>query len=443
MLHMKLVINGGRKNENACQVGYSAIIEQLLKGSLNEKQKNILKKELGVESEIAGGKTILHNTCSYRTLNKEIELLSSTLCRLMFTKEKIDPVVSSISEHYLPENISAPHLSHLFKELAVFGAKDPLGRNYCQYQIQKVVPEELREFYLVHYTPTVSSLVISGNFNMKAVKRTISKHFVSWKTLRKEEDATENTDVEIPKIKGKEITFVNKTDSKDHLLKWVRSAPSSHSPDHPAFLVACKLFDKCLKEKTIDSSKFSSTTVSDHLTETNCVVSENELISSIHLFDTILQNFHNTPFTVSDLEVTLNKLKNDLLKKDNPESILSFYDPLTYNFELQKNYLKHLNNISVSNIEMVRKKYFDPNSYKLIVVGKEHVVREQLKGLENVVHYETSDFETCNEACKEIIIVQCHCESCYRRGYCNIWRFDPSKKESIKNAKSRAKYTAK
>jgi zinc protease len=440
ILSVKLLINGGKKNEAGCQVGYSEIIRDLL--------KETLKKDKLLTCQISSGQTILNTRCTKRSFNKEMDLLSSTLSRLCFTKEKIDPIVSSIGEQYLPENISAYHLSHLFRDLIIYGTKDPLGRNYCQYQIQKVIPEELREFYLVHYTPTVSSLVICGNFNTKSVKKQIAKNFVRWKTLRKEESLTEEPVPEAPEIKDKKIALINKIDANDYLLKWVRRAPSSRSPDHLAFLVTCHLFDHFLKEKTkgmvhSDSVNFKPISHTVGFNEINCTTGQNDLPDAIKFFDTILQSFYTLKFTETDLEATVKDLKDNYIKNGGCEAILSFYDPLIYDIGSRKNYLSNLSAVSMPDIQMVLKKYFDPDSYRLIIVGKAHLVRTQLDFLENVTSYETSDFETCDEACKEVIVIKCHCESCYRRGYCNIWRFDPKDKKGIKNAKARAKFAVK
>ena len=88
---------------------------------------------------------------------------------------------------------------------------------------------------------------------------------------------------------------------------------------------------------------------------------------------------------------------------------------------------------------MILENYFIPKAYKLIIVGKEHIVKDQLDLLGNVTSYKPADLETCDDAFKEVVIFKCHCESCYRRGYCNIWRFNPKDKNAIKNAKAKVK----
>ncbi len=442
-LNIKLVINGGKKNETSCQVGYSAIIKQLLKESLNEKKRAIYKNDKELSCEINNGQTIINTSCSKRNLNAEMDVLSSTLARLYFTKEKIDPIVSEIGNQYLPENMSDKNLVYLFKDLLLYGKDKPLGRNYCQYQIQKVVPEQLREFYLVHYTPSVSSLVICGNFNIRAAKKIIAKNFVRWKTLRKEDNKVEEPNEEVPEIKNKEITFVNKIDSKAFLLKWILSAPSSKSADLPAFLLTCELLNRVLKEKfSNDSLKFEPIIYTSALMEINCSANQNNLSNAIHLLDTALQNIHQTAFSTSQLSEALTELKTNFINTKDV-GILSFYNPLLYDFDSRKNYLNNLSAFTIADVEPILKKYFSRDSYKLIIVGKEHLVKKELETFENVKKHQTFDFETCDETCKEIVIIKCHCESCYRRGYCNVWTFDPSQKASIKSAKSRAKFTVK
>jgi len=452
VLNIKLVVNGGKKNEAPCEVGYSEIIQRLLSESLNEKRNLVFKKETMVICETNGGQTIVNAKCLKSDFNKEMELLSKTISGLSFTKDKMDRIVSSIVDHYKPENLSSFNLSDIYRNFILYSSKKSLGRNYCQYQLEKVLPEELREFYNKNYLPKRSSLLICGKFNVTEVKKMIAKNFVIWRSTHKEESCEEDLEL-IPKIKSKEIAFINKHDSEYYVLKWVQSAPSFMSPDHPAFLIACDLFNRYLAEKIKENPKtiaftsvFGTNAIAGVFTnsksdfiEINCIAGQKEITEAVKLFDTTLQNFHKLKFNETDLEETIKKLKDNYIKINTPESILSFYDPLLYDFDSRINYLSNLSGIKLQDIQMAVKKYFIPGSYKLIIVGKEYLVSDQLNLLGNVTKYQTSEFETCDEACKEIVLIRCHCESCWKRGQYKIWRFNPNQKDAIKSAKAKTK----
>lgn len=438
ILNVRLVINGGKINENECEVGYSEIIQKLITRSLDEKQGPFLKKEQRLSCEIKNGQTIISGNCLRADLNKEIELVCATVARLAFTKDKMDQAVSDISDHYDPISISTASLSAIFKNLLLYGPKHPLGRSYCQYAVQKILPEELREFYIAHYTPKRASLVVSGNFKEQEVKKIIAKNFIKWRSSIKEENVPEDAELTMPQIKSREIAFVNKLDSENYTLKWVLPAPSFKSVDHPAFIVACALFNHIIKEK-LNSLNFDTVSYSNGVAETNCIADKNNLTEAIKLFDTSINIFRERNLTENEVKQTTKTLKSNYLKNNSSERVSSLYDPVSFNFGSQKNFLTNLSRVSVVDVKMILENYFIPKAYKLIIIGKEHIVKDQLDLLGHITSYKPADIETCDDACKEVVIFKCHCESCYRRGYCNIWRFNPKDKNAIKNAKAKVK----
>jgi zinc protease len=444
--HVRLTIPGGKKNETACQVGYSEIIQRLLNEAPREKQNFGMEPGTSLTCVLLNGQTVLSGNCSAADFNKVMELLSTTVSRLSFTKLSMDKAVSSIVDAYKTENMSSYCLAAIYRDLVWYGIKHPLGRTYCQYQIEKVIPEQLRDFYVEHYLPKGSSLLVSGNFNAGGVRKTVAKHFVKWRLLRKADHLAKDPDLPEPKIKSRDITFINKRDSEHFLLKWVQTAPASASPDHPAFLLASAVFDRYLADKIEeqegvkeDTLNFKPVSYTSSFMEINALAGHNQLAQAIRLLDTALYHFRQLKFTEADLETSVKKMKDDPLKLNTSEKLLAFYDPLYYDFIQRLNYSTGLSAIRPQDIQTIAKKYFNPEAYQLIVVGKEDWLAGQLDTLKQINRYQAWEFETCDEACKEVVIIKCHCEICYRRGQCYIWRFDPSQKNAIKRARSKAK----
>lgn len=445
-LSVKLAINGGRKNESKCQVGYSEIIRQLLTEALNEKRNPVLKKENLPLCDIQNGQTVFSGKCGRSNLDMQLELLSSALLKLFFKKEKMDNIVSSITNTYKLENVNAESLSVIYRDLLFYSDKHPLGRSYCQYQIDKVLPEELREFYERYYTPQKTSILVCGNFNVKTVRKTITKQFMKWRARHTDENANENPVPKIPVIKNREIAFVNKRGQEKHIMKWILPAPAPTSQEHTAFLIACYLFDKNLAKKTgtdPDTVHFSPVLCANDFAEINCIIQPSKLNKAIQLFDSTLSEFHNTKFTPEDLQEAVGQLKNDYKKITTTEEVLAFYNPLLYGFSQRKNYPAILSAATPAEIHALLKKYFRPAAYKLVIVGDESRAIIQLSTLKNATRYNTTDFETCDDACRDVVIVKCHCESCWRRGQYKIWQINPNNAEALKRAKSKARLSDK
>jgi len=447
VLTIRLVINGGKKNETKCQVGYSDVIQRLISETLKNKWNRTVEKEYWLTCKLIRGQTIVSGNCHRQNLDKEMAFLSTTLSRLPFNREQIDVIVASICASYHPETISEFKLSTVYRNFLLFGSQHPMGRNYCQYQLQKALPGQLREFYESHYTPQKTSLLICGNLNLRLTKKIITKHFIKWRSLHTVDDEERDTDRITPLFKGRQIALVNKTNATQCLLKWVQPAPGSSSPEQLAFSVTRDLFNNYLTSEIKKTSPgglwVKSPVYAPGFFELNGVASHSMIIAAIHWFDTLLQHFQKTEITETVLEELKQKLVATYRNNSTPERVLTFYDPLTYDFDQRTNYISLLSRIGTLDIQHVIKKYFNADTYQLIIVGKAHVLSTQLNLLNHVTNYQTMDFETCDEACKEVVIVKCHCMDCWRRGQCHLWRFDPSEKDAIKNAKSRAKASMK
>lgn len=446
LMYVRLVIAGGKKNETACQVGYSEIIQRLLNGVLGEKQKAEQAQGAPLTCAIRNGQTVLSGSCSAAELNKMMELLSTTVSRLAFTKIRMDRAVSSIIDSYKAEDMRPSGLGAIYRDLIWYGTKHPLGRLYCQYQLEKVIPEQLRDFYVEHYLPKGSHLLISGNFNANAARKTVAKHFVKWRLLRKADHLAEDLDLPKPEVKARDLTFINKRGVKHCCLKWLQPAPAFSSPDHLAFTVACQVFDRYLGDRVKeeqglmeDTLGFMPVSYTSGLLEINGLAGRNQLARAMRLLDTALCHFHRFKVKESDLEVAIKRIKENCPDVNSQESVLDFYDPLSYDFNRRIHYEADLSALKPADIQVIVKKYFNPDAYKLVVVGKEDWLTGQLDTLKFARRYQAWDFETCDEACKEIVIVKCHCDVCYRRGQCYIWRFDPGKKDAVRRARSRAK----
>ncbi len=81
---------------------------------------------------------------------------------------------------------------------------------------------------------------------------------------------------------------------------------------------------------------------------------------------------------------------------ESPEEISSFYNPLIYNFEKRKNILNDLAALHVEDINKVIKKYFTPDTYKLVVSGDESKVTSQLTKINSLKMFTPADIEKDN-----------------------------------------------
>ena len=79
-----------------------------------------------------------------------------------------------------------------------------------------------------------------------------------------------------------------------------------------------------------------------------------------------------------------------------PESILSFYNPVVYDFQKRKNFLNDLATLKLEDVQKIIKKYFTADIYKLVIAGDESVLASQLATLKGLIKYKPADIEKDN-----------------------------------------------
>ncbi len=428
---IRVLMEAGKISEDPCEVGYSILILRLLEENVASRLKLASVKNTAVAGRIVEGKTRLDIQCPYRYLTKAIDVLSTSLRSLPFDKTKLEKIVSSVIDAHTLENLDGESLSELFRPLVLFGKNVPAGRAYCQYQLEKVTVFELREFYLRHYQPKACSIIFFGKYALKPLGKLTKKYFTKWKAAKTAETVKPQQNKQEPEIRETAISMVNLLAAEDYHLSWMLASPPTGSPDHLPFLVYSRLFlDKFpyhleIREETQGFITFV------------CRVERAEVRDCLRSFDSALRVFRHQPPEPARLLESAQAMKYRYPRSERAAELLSFYDPLRYDFSSRLNYLACLSNLRPEIFESMRNRYFQPGQYQLVIVGKEHLIREDLKSYKAVKHYESMDFETCDVACKEIIIVKCHCETCRLKGRCYVWRFNPKQKEAIKRAQAR------
>ena len=97
-----------------------------------------------------------------------------------------------------------------------------------------------------------------------------------------------------------------------------------------------------------------------------------------------------------DFDKAVITLRMGIISSEMPESILSFYNPVVYDFQKRKNFLTDLATLKIEDVQKTIKKYFTADSYRLVVAGDESVVNTQLSTLKGLVKYKPADIEKDN-----------------------------------------------
>jgi predicted Zn-dependent peptidase len=404
-VNVRFIINTGKKNETPGQQGYSEITAgMLLKGNnkYTEEAQNDLAFKLG--GELNSSSSFDYTTVNANFLSKDfdagMDLFSSAILHPLFDKEKLDQNISYLVDYNNPAKMDIADLADVFSDLNLYGTTSPLGRHYYKTQLQLITPDKLKEFHQFNFTPKNSSVVVCGNFNAAEIKAALEKYFGSWQSAYGEVNGVA---LDAPSIKKKETAFINRTGATQCALQWSKTAPTLKDKDYIAFRVANAILSRVLFSeirekggKTYGISSNYQPTQFANLFVIKCSVRSDEMTNTIALFDKTLQDFNSATLTQEDFDKALTGLRIGIISAELPESILNFYNPVVYDFQKRKNFLNDLAALKIEEVQKIIKKYFTPDSYRLLIAGDENIVNTQLGTLKGLLKYKPTDMEKDN-----------------------------------------------
>ena len=404
-VNVRFIINSGKKNEAPGQQGFSEITAtMLLKGNTKYTEEAQNDKAFKLGGELSSNSNFDNTNVNASFLSKDfdagMDLFSSAILHPLLDKEKLDQYTAELIDFNTPAKMDVEPLAMAFGRLLTYGLSNPLGTTYYKKQLQQITADKIKEFYQFNFTPKNAAVVVCGNFNAAEIKASIEKYFGAWQSTYGEVNGVA---LDPPSIKKKEIAFVNRAAATQCALRWNKTAPAVKDKDCIAFRVANAIFSRLLfseiREKGGKTYSISSTYVPSqfsNLIHVYCSVRNDELVNTMNLFDKTIENFNTAVVTQEDFDKAVTGIRIGIISSELPESILTFYNPVVYDFQKRKNFLSDLAAVKIEDVQKAIKKYFTPDSYKLIIAGDESIVTTQLLSLKGLTRYKASDIEKDN-----------------------------------------------
>jgi zinc protease len=399
-------VNVGKKSEIPGQQHLSSLVaDGLLLGNENHsriEQDNIVAK-LG--TKITANVNDNYTLVNIRFLNKDaataMELFSSVILKPTFPSAEIKQNIEETLNYNNPYKMDINDLAGMFSDYVVYGSSNPLGRHFYSSQLNKTTTEQIKEFYKFNYTPKNTKLVLVGNFDKQKMKELVTKAFEAWTAAYGESNSAA---YEVEDIKKKHYFFAGKNNATQAYLQWSKKAPEAGSKEAILFRMANISFNKLLfDEIRAKEGKTYGIYCSFDESENNGIYSistqvRNEVAyPTVESFDRVLKQFYSTEITQAQLLKAKGLLKNVRLAAETPESIMNFYNPILYKDINKRNeYFSIIDAATADQVNKTIKKYFNPDSYKLVIVGDETILNPQLQKVSGLVKLSVKDIEKDN-----------------------------------------------
>ncbi len=396
-----LYVNCGQKNEIPGQQYYSQIVASSLMYGCEKYDRDSMQDELfrmgtGISANANENYTTVTAKFLTKDLDKGMDIFSAAIMKPLFPDEDLKQEISQLVDFNNLEKLDIGNMASVFSDLMVYGNENPMGRYFYKDQLIKITAALLKEFYSFNYTPGNSKLVICGKFDAAQVKQLVEKYFSSWAAPYGE---VNGVNFAVTPVKKKEIAFVNRSNATQSALQWnkIGPAPTSHEADvfRLANFVFSQVLFKEIREKGGKTygirSSYNPNSGSPVFSITTQVRVE-ETKNTMDLFDVTLQNFYNNGITAAQLKTAKNNFEKSIKGMSDPAAITAFFNPILYaNPELRKGYMAALQTISLDEVNKLIKKYYTPDSYKLLIAGNESSVAIQFPNWSSIIKYTATD----------------------------------------------------
>jgi predicted Zn-dependent peptidase len=119
-----------------------------------------------------------------------------------------------------------------------------------------------------------------------------------------------------------------------------------------------------------------------------------QMNTTLEAFDKTIADFYSKGITENELKLTKTKMKNEYLAVNNPGSIIEFYNPLVFpDIKKRMNSFAEIDALTLETVNKVIKKYYTPDSYKLIIAGSEKDLSTQLAAIKGLQKFANNIIE--------------------------------------------------
>lgn len=401
---LSFFINVGKKSETPGQQGLSSLTaSSLMLGSEKynrvELDRVLYRMAGSINASSNKNFTVMNGQFLNKNIESGVEILASVLLHPSFPQQDIEEQKNFELSQNKPSKMDIGALAEMYGEYFTYGAEHPLGRHYYEAQYKKLTIAQIKEFYSFNYTPGNTKLVITGKPDHDRVKKLIEAAFGGWTA---EFGEVNGSSYDIPAIKTKEYAFIPKDGAAQAYITWYKKAPAAGSKDIPAFLLANAVFSDHLGNEIREKRGFTygvystfSESQNDGIFRGRTQVRNEVMYATMTAYDEVLADFYKNGATEKELKKFKTMLKVDILSLEEPSAFASLINPWVYrDYSKRKMYLQELDAIDIPALNKVIKKYFTPDSYKVIIAGDAGALAEQLGKIKTLQRLSISVIET-------------------------------------------------
>ncbi len=394
------ILEGGKK-------GYVSLTGNMLdKGTENKSRQEIAEKVDGMGASLnTSGKSIYAESLRKHS-PKLLDVMADVLMKPTFPKKQFEKVKKRQKSGIQQQKSSAGSIRRNVGKSVAFGKDHPYGEVRTKETIDSIQVEDLKEHYKQYWRPNVSYLAVVGDIKPEKAEKMVRSRFRGW---QKAEVPSHEYEMPQPPSKNK-VAVANKDGAAQASLAF--GYPVELEPGDKDLLPA-KLMNSILGGSGFSSRLFKNLREDKGYTYgVYSGLSDDPLVGRFFAGGNVAHAKADS--SVIQIRKELKKLKQDGISKEELKAhkqlksgafTRELEDPQTMaryavnidRYDLPKdyyrNYLKRLDKVTKKEVDKAAKRYLQPDSSHIVVVGKEDSLMEQLKEFGPVQRYDAYGFE--------------------------------------------------
>lgn len=374
--------------------GVSSILSAMLGNGTTSISKDTFNEEVDfLGANISFGSSSAFASSLSKYSDRILELMADATMNPLLTEEEFQKETDKLIESLKTEEKTVSAAASRVSSALSYGFNHPSGEFTTEKTVNNITMSNVLAYYETHFNPKDSYLVVVGDVDKNAIKKSIEKYFSSWKN-------SASIDAEIVKpMANAQYTQINFVDMPNAVQSNIILSNNVElkmgDEDYYAALIANfilgggatgYLFQNLRDDKAYTYGSYSNIGASRYgasrfsaTAEVRNEVTDSSVVEMLKELDRI-RTENVAPETLELAKAAY--LGSFVMALESPQTIARFALDIELNDlpnDYYENYLKKINAVTADDVKRAANMYFEKDNARIVVVGKGSEVIENLE----------------------------------------------------------------
>jgi len=375
------------------KAGYSSFAGDLISKGTTIRTKAQIDEEIDyIGASLSTSSSGIFASSLKKHTPKLLDVMTDVLFNPTYPQSEFEKLRKRTASNLASSKTNPEAIASNIRSVVNFGANHPYGEVQTDETIKNITVDDCKKYVDTYFRPNNAYLVIVGDITPEEAKAEVTKYFSSWK---KGQIPTFKYPLPISP-KGAQVRFGNKDGAVQSVINI--SYPVDMKPGNADAIKSSlmnsilgggifsgRLMQNLREKRAYTYGARSSISTDKLIGNFNAFASvRNEVTdSAVTEFIYELNRIVNEPVDEKDLSLAKSSLNGGFGRSlESPQTVANFaLNTFRYNLPLDyyQNYLKNLDAVTVSDVQMMAQKYIRPENCNIVVVGNKDNVADKLK----------------------------------------------------------------